>query len=136
MKYTILALLGTICTLITVVAQSTDTVDVGIYGRLDLKEFPKPELINARPVLIDRSSKHASIKPIYVHVPPGHEWHWHRHCYDYDLCATPVWFVSESWFVNVYLPTIGSQDGREQRYRAIASRERGNERDNHDRIEE
>jgi hypothetical protein len=43
-----------------------------------------------------------------------------------------VLFVTESWFVNVYLPQIGSRDGREQRYRIETARARGAERDRHD----
>jgi len=136
MKKTSLIMFGLMCGFTAVVAQGAESVDPGIYGQLDLKKMPKPELIKARPVLIDRSSKHASAQPVYVHVPPGHEWHWHTHCRDYNLCAMPVLFVTETWFVNVYLPSIGSQDGREQRYRAEATRERGNERDKHDRGEE
>ena len=136
MKKTSLIMFGLMCGFTAVVAQGAESVDPGIYGQLDLKKMSKPELIKARPVLIDRSSKHASAQPVYVHVPPGHEWHWHTHCRDYNLCAMPVLFVTETWFVSVYLPSIGSQDGREQRYRAEATRERGNERDKHDRGEE
>ena len=107
--------------------------DQGIYGRLDLVKFPKPELINDQPVLIDKSSKRASTKTVFVHVPPGYERHWQFHCKTYDSCNVPVQFVTESWFVNVYLPAIGAQDGREQRYRMQARPDRDAQRDLHER---
>ena len=106
--------------------------DPGIYGRIDVSKYPKPQLINPKPVTIDHQSKpETTAKPIYLHVPQGHEWHWHDHCKTYDACAVPVYFVTEGWFRSVYLPAIGSQDGREQRYKIQTARQRG-ERDRYD----
>lgn len=93
------------------------TTDEGIYGRLNLKGLPKPETI------VDKTIKASNIllsvfnRPAYIHVYPGDEQHWARHCQQYDACTTPVLFVTEAWFLNVYLPSIGAFDGREQRYR-------------------
>jgi hypothetical protein len=88
-------------------------------------------------VIADRTARHASSKTaIYLHVPQGDEWHWYAHCQTYSACSVPVYFVTESWFVNVYLPAIGSRDGREQRYHILTARQRGSERDLHDRHDE
>jgi len=106
--------------------------DPGIYGQLDLAKFPKPKLIYDRPVIADAAARKTKAKPIYLHVPPGHEWHWNAHCRTYNACNVPVHFVSENWFVNVYLPAIGSRDGREQRYRIEAGRDREVRREYHD----
>ncbi len=65
-------------------------------------------------------------------MPPGHEWHWNDHCHTYDACATPVYFVTEGWFRNVYLPAVGIQDGRLQRYQAQAARDHVSDRDRYD----
>jgi hypothetical protein len=104
----------------------------GIYGEIDTHRFPQPQLISAKPVVITAPRKHSAAKPIYLHVAPGDEWHWFNRCRVYGACAEPVYFVTENWFLSVYLPAIGSRDGREQTYRAEAARERAAERDRHD----
>jgi hypothetical protein len=106
--------------------------DPGIFGTIDVTKAGKPAVINARPVIADSKAAKKAGKPIYLHVPPGHEWHWYAHCGTYSACSVPVYFVKESWFVNVYLPVIGSRDGREQRYRVMMARERASEREIHD----
>jgi hypothetical protein len=114
--------------------------DAGIYGVIDIARFPKPELVNHKAVVADsarlasspaRAAKSATLKPLYLHVPPGHVAHWQAHCASYDACGVPVLFVTEGWFVNVYLPAIGSMDGREQRYREQMARDRSAQRDAH-----
>jgi hypothetical protein len=132
MSYRIPAIL-TLAVSLTVASgvRAADT-DPGIYGRIDTGRFPKPLVINHKPVLLDRAARSRSAKPIYLHVRPGDEWHWNAHCKTYAACGAPVYFVTESWFMNVYLPAIGSRDGREQRYRIQAARERASERDRHD----
>jgi hypothetical protein len=104
----------------------------GIYGRLDVEAFATPQVINAEPVLAESASRGASTRAVYVHVPPGDEKHWRAHCRTYSACDVPVHFVTESWFLNVYLPAVGAQDGREQRYREQIGRQRGTQRDEHD----
>lgn len=54
------------------------------------------------------------------------------HCRTYAACSVPVYFVTEGWSVDVYLPAIGEQDGREQRYGMQMGRERHVRRDIHD----
>jgi hypothetical protein len=114
---------------VTTVAAAPES---GLYGRLDLDGLTTPQVINAKPVLVDSSSRRASTQAIYVHIPPGDEKHWRARCRIYDACDVPVHFVTESWFVNVYLPSVGAQDGREQRYREQMGRQRGTRRDEHD----
>jgi len=104
----------------------------GIYGRLDLDGLARPQVINTKPLLADSSSGRASAEAIYVHVPPGEEKHWRARCRIYDACDVPVHFVTESWFLDVYLPSVGAQDGREQRYREQMGRQRSTQRDEHD----
>jgi hypothetical protein len=114
---------------VTTVAAASES---GIYGRLDLDGLSTPQVINAKPVLADSSSSRALTQAVYVHVPPGDEKHWRARCRLYDACDVPVHFVTESWFLDVYLPSVGAQDGREQRYREQMGRQRGTQRDEHD----
>lgn len=133
MSHRIRAILGVVASLVVASAAQAADTDQGIFGRIDTGKFPKPHLINHKPVVIDRAAaRRSSAKPIYLHVPPGDEWHWNAHCRSYDACGVPVYFVTESWFRGVYLPAIGSRDGREQRYRIQAARERASERELHD----
>ena len=120
-KYS-MALLGLFVATLTSSAHAE--TDVGIYGRLDLKDLPKPDVIAAKPIKATSSFLSVFNRAAYVHVRPGDEQHWARHCKEYDACTTPVLFVTENWFVNVYLPAIGAFDGREQRYREQMGRQR------------
>jgi hypothetical protein len=74
----------------------------GFYGQINIGEFPRPAVIYAQPVWIERPRK--GIQPIYLHVPPGHEKHWSKHCGKYDACGRPVYFVREDWYQANYAP--------------------------------
>lgn len=74
----------------------------GFYGRLDIGNFPQPQLINRQPILIERAS--VSRPPIYLRVPPGHAKHWSKHCRDYNACGERVFFVRDSWYNNDFVP--------------------------------
>jgi hypothetical protein len=127
----LLALAMMATTLAVSPAARADDTDPGIYGRLDVSKFGHPPVIRRAPVVANGAKHRTSSKPIYLHVAPGQEWHWQAYCRTYDACTVPVYFVTESWFVSVYLPAIGSRDGREQRYRINAARERASERESH-----
>jgi hypothetical protein len=36
-------------------------------------------------------------QPIYMHVPPGHAKKWSKHCYKYNACNQPVYFVRNEY---------------------------------------
>ncbi|PKV44799.1 hypothetical protein CLU92_2152 [Janthinobacterium sp. 61] len=42
----------------------------GFYGRLDIGDYPAPQLIYAQPVIVQRP-QYYSARPIYLRVPPG-----------------------------------------------------------------
>jgi hypothetical protein len=42
--------------------------------------------------------------PIYLHVPPGHYKHWHKHCHEYGACGRQVYFVQNDWYEHTYVP--------------------------------
>ena len=79
----------------------------GFYGQIDIGNIPRPPLLNAQPVVIVRSPTYASAPPLYLHVPPGHEKHWSKHCAEYNACGRPVYFVRHDWYNNEYVPRYG-----------------------------
>jgi hypothetical protein len=107
-----LFLFTVIIILLAVSAQAADpnigvSVSVGqpgFYGRIDIGNFPQPELIYARPVIIQPASVGVVHQPVYLHVPPGHEKKWSKHCHKYNACGRPVYFVRDSWYNDVYVP--------------------------------
>ncbi len=99
--------------MMTVFAVSAYAADVGVsvsvgepgfYGRIDIGNAPHPELIYPRPVVIRPAPGYVVEEPLYLHVPPGHEKHWSKHCKKYNACGRPVYFVRDKWYNNVYVP--------------------------------
>jgi hypothetical protein len=67
----------------------------GFYGRVDVGNAPQPTVIYSQPVVIVPGPVAVHQRPIYLRVPPGHEQHWDKHCYEYRACGQPVYFVRE-----------------------------------------
>lgn len=115
-----------------VIAGSAHAADVGVsvsvgqpgfYGRIDIGNFPQPELIYPQPVVI--ASPHAAIveRPVYLHVPPGHEKKWRKHCHKYNACGRPVYFVRDRWYNDVYVPH--HQHARGEHYGKVKGEKHG-----------
>lgn len=96
-----------------IMAASAQAADVGVsvsvgqpgfYGHINIGDFPHPELLFPQPVVI--APPHAGIveRPVYLHVPPGHEKKWSKHCRKYNACNQPVYFVRDRWYNDVYVP--------------------------------
>lgn len=75
----------------------------GFYGRLDIGNFPQPQLISPNPVVI-APVRGAAPQPLYLRVPPGHSRDWGKHCRRYNACGRPVYFVDDRWYNDVYSP--------------------------------
>jgi hypothetical protein len=76
----------------------------GVYGRIDIGQYPQPQLVYAQPVLVAPPPVVVSAQPvivqrqpIYLYVPPGHAKDWKHHCSHYNACSQPVYFVQERW---------------------------------------
>lgn len=70
----------------------------GVYGRIDINNFPQPpRLVLAQPVVIAPTPVAVYQRPIYLYVPPGHQKNWAKHCGRYNACGQPVYFVQEEW---------------------------------------
>lgn len=80
-----------LCTLALapVLAQTSVGVSIGInqpgvYGRIDIGNFPPPRLVYPQPVVIMPSPVAVHQRPIYLYVPPGHQKNWAKHCARYN----------------------------------------------------
>ena len=93
------------------VGVSVNISEPGFYGRIDIGRVPAPMVIEQRPLSVSR-------QPIYLHVPPGHEKHWDKHCQRYNACGQPVYFVQEGWYRDVYAPRYyGAPEMRDKHHR-------------------
>lgn len=77
----------------------------GFYGQIDIGNVPQPQVIYQTPVIIRAVPMGVVQRPVYLHVPPGHEKHWNKHCAKYNACGVPVYFVRDTWYNNVYVPS-------------------------------
>ena len=94
----------------TDVSASIGISQPGFYGQINIGDFPRPAVIYAEPVWVQRPPKVVYVQPIYLHVPPGHEKHWSKHCAKYGACSRPVYFVREDWYQTQYVPRYQHQD--------------------------
>ena len=74
----------------------------GIYGQINIGGGPQPQLIYTQPMVVAQEPAYAGVAPIYLHVPPGHEKHWRKHCGEYNACGRPVYFVRDDWYARAY----------------------------------
>ena len=98
------------------VAVSISVGQPGFFGQIDIGGAPRPPVIYAQPVVAVRPPEYVAVEPVYLHVPPGYEKHWSRHCAQYNACGRPVYFVQHDWYNNEYVPRYQ----REHREREIA----------------
>jgi hypothetical protein len=75
----------------------------GFYGQIDIGDFPRPRLIYAQPIIVERGIP-MNRAPIYLRVPPGHAKHWKKHCHEYHACGERVYFVHDDWYEREYVP--------------------------------
>ena len=100
--------------LATDVGVSISVGQPGFYGQIDIGSFPQPRVIYPQPMIIDRV--HVVGAPLYLRVPPGHEKHWNKHCYEYHACGRPVYFVHHDWYEHEYVPAYRERYGHDDRH--------------------
>ena len=103
------------------VAVSITAGQPGYYGRIDVGNFPQPQVLYPQPVVIQPVPVGVAPPPLYLHVPPGHAKNWRKHCSHYQACGQPVYFVQDGWYRDVYEPRYYGdsgrrEDGRDSRY--------------------
>ena len=107
MKKVLCAAVLAVCVAPTLAADVGVSISIGqpgFYGQIDIGNVPRPQLVYAQPVVIQQAPEFVSAPPIYLHVPPGHEKHWSKHCAMYNACGRPVYFVRDDWYNNEYVP--------------------------------
>jgi hypothetical protein len=71
----------------------------GAYGRVDIGQFPQPQVIVQQPVVIAPPPMGVPPpEPVYLWVPLEHRKHWDRYCRQYNACGHPVYFVNHAWY--------------------------------------
>jgi hypothetical protein len=103
------ALMGALAALASLPAAAQTSVGVsiginqpGVYGRIDIGNFPPPPVVYTQPVVIAPTPVAVYQRPVYLYVPPGHQKDWRKHCRHYAACGQPVYFVQERWVVERY----------------------------------
>jgi hypothetical protein len=132
----ILAITLAACVLAPAFAQTNVGVSIGInqpgmYGRIDIGNFPQPRIIYPQPVIIAPGPVAVYQQPGYLYVPPGHQKNWGKHCYRYNACGQPVYFVQEDWVRERYDERRGYDNRRDDRH--DNGRGHGKGRNKHDR---
>ena len=99
----------------------------GFYGRLDIGNYPQPQVIYRQPIAIERVPMDRP--PVYLRVPPGHAKHWSKHCREYNACGERVLFVQDNWYNREYVPRYREQhrDRRDEQ----KNEGRGNQKNDH-----
>ena len=115
MKKIIVLAIG-LCAFVQVLAQTSVGVSIGIqqpgvYGRIDIGNYPQPRVLYPQPVVIVESPVAVHRSPIYLYVPQGHQQNWGRYCGRYNACGQPVYFVQEDWVRERYDERRGRNDG-------------------------
>ncbi len=103
----------------------------GFYGRIDIGDFPPPQVVYAQPVIVERPVRYVEQRPIYLRVPPGHARHWSQHCRAYNACGQRVYFVQDNWYTNDYAPRYRREHAHRDHGRDRQEREERHE-DRHD----
>jgi hypothetical protein len=100
----------------------------GFYGRLDIGNFPQPQVIYSQPVAIEQVPMDRP--PIYLRVPPDHAKHWKKYCHKYNACGERVLFVQDKWYSHEYVPHYQEQhrDHKDER----RDEHRDDHRENHE----
>ena len=79
----------------------------GVYGQVVIGNNPPPPLVNPEPVVVEPAPVVVGApppEPIYLHVPPGHQKNWRKHCHEYHACNRPVYFVRSAEYEPGYRP--------------------------------
>lgn len=105
------ALLAALCAPAFAAGVAVTVGQPGFYGQIDIGGAPAPELVYPQPVVVQRGPEYASAAPVYLHVRPGYEKNWNKHCNEYNACGRPVYFVKDDWYNKQYVPHYQHEHG-------------------------
>jgi len=102
----------------------------GVYGRVDIGQYPQPQVILSTPLIVERAPPDIPPpEPVYLYVPPDHREHWREHCREYHACGRPVYFVDHDW----YQRTVVARDHERHHDRGRSDEDHGRHRGRDDR---
>jgi hypothetical protein len=90
--------------LATNVSVSITVGEPGYFGRIDVINYPPPQLLFPEPIIVEPVPVGVARPPVYVYVPVAEAKHWRKHCKKYKACGQPVYFVQDTWYNDVYVP--------------------------------
>ena len=98
----------------------------GVYGRVDIGQFPQPQVIVQQPVIIGRPIIRP-VQPVYMWVPVFQQENWGQNCGRYGACGVPVYFVQDRWYRDHVIPErrYEQRDERRDEYRDEYRDDRG-----------
>lgn len=105
----------------------------GVFGRVDIGQYPQPQVILPQPVLIAPPPGMPPPEPIYLWVPMEHRKHWDRYCGQYHACGHPVYFVNHAWYKEHVLAHRDEGRGGHGRAEEEHGRHEGHEERDHER---
>jgi hypothetical protein len=106
----------------------------GVFGRIDIGQYPQPQVVVAQPVIVAPPPAMPPPEPIYLWVPLEHRKHWERYCGEYRACGHPVYFVNHVWYRN---NVMARREERRGEFREEdPHREHGRSEEAHDRRDE
>jgi hypothetical protein len=104
----------------------------GVFGRVDIGQFPQPQVIVAKPIVVAPPPVGLPPpEPVYLWVPIEHRKHWDRYCGEYHACGHPVYFVNHVWYRNNVVAHQGRGEGRHEEERGREHGRGGDEREGH-----
>jgi hypothetical protein len=116
------------------VGVSINVAQPGLYGQINIGNAPRPSVIYAQPVMVERPARYVEQEPVYMHVPPGHAKHWSQHCREYNACGRKVYFVQDNWYNKEYAPRHREHHGDHEQHgeRDHHDHDRNDQRDDHE----
>ena len=100
----------------------------GVYGRIDIGNYPQPALVYPTPVIVAPAPVAVQQRPIYLYVPAPQQRDWRRYCGRYNACGQPVYFVQDRWVRERYQSEHPGWRGRADRH---DNGRRDDDRDHH-----
>ena len=94
------------------VAASASAADIDVsisaghpnyFGKIEIDQVAKPAVVFDNAVIVRGKRRVDGAEPIYMRLPEKQVRQWSKYCSRYDACGTPVYFVKDEWYRNVYV---------------------------------
>lgn len=113
--------------LATNVGVSVTVGDPGYRGRIDIINFPSPQLLFPEPIIIEAAPAGVVRQPVYVRVPATEARQWRKYCKKCKSCGQPVYFVQETRYNEVYVPEYAKVKAKQHKEKPAKPKKPKNE---------